>query len=301
MRESLRIAVKNAIFFECRLPDKASGLGRSCLSSHDDSCFKNNDHLSIARVIYNGIVEYAVNEYNIDYENLELEQRRAIARYIRYDANASDATKLKYGFYGEVLLDLILRCFMNTSVLLARGYFYSVLEGSEPKGFDAFHIIEQNERLDLWFGEAKFHQNYKQAITQVLEKIHLSLSDEYVNKNLVALIDWQDRFTTPNSQIENILHAWEDNPTINLTNEMNSRNMRLTYPIFIAYEKTDALCYHNNIKDCIKYIKEQVNNLNISIPATFDYRIFFIFLPVNEVKQIKERVLDWIEKQEPLI
>ena len=301
MRDSLKAAVKNAIIFEGRLPDKANGLERSCLSSHNDTCFSSNDDSALASTIYNGIVEYAINEYHIKYEEINLEQRRAIARYIRYNPSATQDDKLKYGFYGEALFDLILRYFMGTKVLIARGYFYSVLENAEPKGFDAFHIVEQNGKLDLWFGEAKFQQDYRQAIRQVLEKIQKSLSDEYVSQNLIALIDLQDRFTTHSSQIEDVLSDWEANPDINLADEMNNRKMRLTYPVFIAYEKTDIACYHNNIKTCIDYIQNLASHLKISIPATFDYRIFFIFLPVDEVRKIKESVIHWIETQEPLI
>ena len=58
-------------------------------------------------------------EYEIDYSALEREQRKAIISRIRYNNDAKHSTKLKYGFYGEVLLDLILRVFLKTSVLAA--------------------------------------------------------------------------------------------------------------------------------------------------------------------------------------
>ena len=79
--------------------------------------------------------------------------------------------------------------FLNTSVLAARGYFYSPIENSEAKGFDAFHLMEREGNIDLWFGEAKFYVQYKSAITPVMEKLSTSLSDRYVNRNLLAIID----------------------------------------------------------------------------------------------------------------
>ena len=140
MREALKNAVQSAILFECQLPHQESGLGKSCLSSQNDICFNNTDPQEIAKVIYNGIVEFALNEYEINYDDLEREQRRAILSRIRYNPTADNSAKLKYGFYGEVLLDLILRVFLQTSVVAARGYFYSPIENSEAKGFDAFHM-----------------------------------------------------------------------------------------------------------------------------------------------------------------
>lgn len=301
MRDTLKNAIQNAIVLECKLPHKESGLNRSCLSSQDDICLSNSNPQDISKIIYNGIVEFAVNEYEIDYTALEREQRKAILSRIRYNPEASDNTKLKYGFYGEVLLDLILRVFLRTSVLAARGYFYSPIENSEAKGFDAFHLMERDGNIDLWFGEAKFYLKYKDAITPVLEKLSTSLSDEYVNKNLLAIINERTHISTNNENFESLLDSWEENPDINLSEEIKNRGIRLIYPIFIAYQKNRSDQYHQSIKKCIDHIASEYTRLNIVIPASFDYRLFFIFLPLSEVKQIKENVIKWIDSREPLI
>lgn len=301
MREALKNAIHNAIIFECELPHQKSGIDRSYLSSQNDICYSNSAPQDIAKIIYNGIVEFAVNEYEIDYTALEHEQRKAIMSRLRYNPNASDGTKLKYGFYGEVLLDLVLRECLNTSVLAARGYFYSPMENSEAKGFDAFHLMERNGNIDLWFGEAKFYLQYKSAITPVLEKLSTSLSDEYLNRNLLAIINERIHISSRNPKLDALLDAWEDNPDINLAQEMQSRGIRLIYPIFIAYQKNNSDKYHQSIKKCIDHIASECTRLSIAIPASFDYRLFFIFLPLSDVKQIKESVVKWIDTQEPLI
>lgn len=301
MRDALKNAIQDAIVLECILPHKESGLDKSCLSSQDDVCLSNSNPQDISKIIYNGIVEFAINEYEIDYTALEREQRKAILSRIRYNPEASDDTKLKYGFYGEVLLDLILRVFLKTSVLAARGYFYSPIENSEAKGFDAFHLMERDGNIDLWFGEAKFYLQYKKAITPVLEKLGTSLSDEYMNKNLLAIINERTHISTNNKNIESLLDSWEENPDINLSEEIKNREIRLIYPIFIAYQKSSTDQYHQSIKKCIDHIASEYTRLNIAIPASFDYRLFFIFLPLSEVKQIKENVIKWIDSREPLI
>ena len=301
MREALKNAIHSAVLLECKLPHQESGLEKSCLSSQSDICFSNSSPQEIAKIIYNGIVEFAINEYEIDYTALEREQRKAIISRIRYNPEASDDTKLKYGFYGEVLLDLILRVFLRTSVLAARGYFYSPIENSEAKGFDAFHLMERDGNIDLWFGEAKFYLQYKSAITPVLEKLGTSLSDGYLNRNLLAIINEKNHISTHNPKLDKLLEDWEDNPDINLAQEVQTRGIRLIYPIFIAYQKTISDQYHQSIKKCIDHIASECSRLNIAIPASFDYRIFFIFLPLSEVRQIKESVIRWIDSREPLI
>ena len=301
MRDALKNAVQSAILFECQLPHQETGIDKSCLSSQNDICFKHSSPQDVAKVIYNGIVEFAVNEFEIDYDNLEREQRKAILSRIRYNPEADDSAKLKYGFYGEVLLDLILRVFLRTSVVAARGYFYSPIENSEPKGFDAFHLMNRNGNIDLWFGEAKFYLRYKDAITPVIEKLAISLSDGYLNRNLIAIINQQDHLSVSNACLDALLNAWHENPSVNLAQEMQIRGIRLIYPIFIAYEKTGRDTYHESIKKCIDYIAAEYTRIGVNIPAAFDYRLFFIFLPLSEVRQIKESVIRWIDSQEPLI
>ena len=52
---------------------------------------------------------------------------------------------------------------------------------------------------------------------------------------------------------------------------------------------------------CIDYIASEYARLNIVIPSSFDYRLFFIFLPLSKVREIKESVIRWIDTNEPLI
>ena len=151
MREALKNAVHNAILLEYKLPHKVSGLDldKSCLSSQNDICFSNSNPQEISKIIYNGIVEFAINEYEIDYTALEHEQRKAILSRMRYDSAAPDATKLKYGFYGEVLLDLILRVFLRTSVLAARGYGFENIVNGQPEILEHKNYDVQATKTDV--------------------------------------------------------------------------------------------------------------------------------------------------------
>ncbi len=301
MRDTLKQAVKQAICFEYEIPDSSHNLLKSNISNKNDICFSNAKWIDISNIIYNGIVEFAVNEFEINYDNLELEQRKVVARKMRYDTSASEDAKIKYGFYGEVLLDLILRCFFNTQVLLARGYLYSPIENSEVKGFDAFHLMQIDDKLSLWLGEAKFYINYKTPIKDVLKKLKTTLSDEYINKNLLALIDWQSRFTTTDSKLKRVLDKWEANPEINLACELKNNKIAITYPVFIAYQKSKKDGLNDSIQKCIQHVNDTYLQLSLNTPSSFNYTLFFVFLPLEEVKKIKLEVIDCIENKKPLI
>lgn len=301
MRDTLQQAIHNTFTLEFYLPNSKEKLDKSCLSTIDDSCFRGSSSEDIARVIYNGLVEFAINEYNIDYERIDIEQRKALLRFIRYNPLATEEARLKYGFYGEVLLDLVLRSFMSTNVLLARGYLYSPIEKGEAKGFDAFHLTHDDKKVDLWLGEAKFYQDYKLAISQVLKKLHISLSDNYLHDNLLVVLNERNNISHSHPQFTSLLDKWENEPEINLIDEMEKHSLRITYPVFIIYEQKKRDTYVQSIKKCIEYISEVCTQEHIQIPAAFDYRICFMFLPIDKVKATKKKVLEWIESREPLI
>ena len=55
-----------------------------------------------------------------------------------------------------------------------------------------------------------------------MEKLSTSLSDGYVNRNLLAIIDERTHISTHNAQLENLLNSWEENPDINLSEEIKT-------------------------------------------------------------------------------
>jgi hypothetical protein len=53
------------------------------------------------------------------------------------------------------------------------------------------------------------------------------------------------------------------------------------------------------IKEAIDYIKGKEVSKTFNI--TVDFSIFFIFLPIKEVKEVKQEVIKCIELKKPLI
>lgn len=300
MRQGLRKLIQNSILLEFELPDSTTGLRRSILSERNDSCFSATSPNAVSAIIYNGIVEFAMNENKIAYNELQKEQCRVIARYLRYAEKDTADTKQKYGFYGEVLLDLILRTHFSTSVILARGYLYSPTDKAEVKGFDAFHIIERDGKNELWLGEAKFYQDCKSAIRSVLMKLKTTFSKDYVHNNLMAIFNRDQYFSTDNSELRKLYESWSDSPEINMATELERYKLNLVYPIFIAYEKSQAP-YARSIGQCLDYIEKDCRKFSLKAPREVTCSIFFIFLPLTEVDEIKKRVIKWIEQKEPLI
>ena len=299
MREELKRIMEKAIIYQFKLPNKDFEIEESCYSTSTDRCFSNENFESIADLIYNGIVDYANNEYKIDFNNLNIEQRKAILSKIRYVEEADESAKQSYGFYGEVILYCILKNYYHSNVLVAKGYFVNPTDNMEPTGYDSYHIIQKDNKVQLWFGEVKFHKIYSSGINSVLKNLGKAMSSTYLNRNMISVIKQKDNFTTPNLQIEKICSAWDINPDVNIVDEVNKYDMELVYPILIIFDEHEA-GFEESIKKCIKYIKKKFEETPIIFTNTFKYKLFFVFLTVKDTNAIKKKVIEWISTREPL-
>lgn len=301
MRQSLKQLIESAIILQYNLPTNVAGMQipRAHISRANDDCLKQigtND--DIAKLIYNGIVEYAYNDSEINLTQLNSLQLRALQSKLKYNPTAPIANQLAYGFHGEVLLHLILEHYYHADKAIARGYIYSALENAETKGYDSYLMIENDDTIHLLFGEAKFYiPGYKISLKRVFENIDKALSDDYLNRNFIAM-DNQYEHLASNSKIPTIIDAWRENPTINMAVEAGKHNMHLVYPILIVFDnKADT--YDELIMEVITHIQTEYGDIHPTL--TIPYTLFFIFLPVDNSRTIKNQVLQWINQQQPLM
>lgn len=100
------------------------------------------------------------------------------------------------------------------------------------------------------------------------------------------------------SRIPAIIDAWRDNPMINMAVEAHKYNMHLVYPMLVIFDNK-ANSYEELILEVVTHIKNKYSTITptLAIPNT----IFFIFLPVNNSRDIKTQVLQWINQKQPLM
>jgi hypothetical protein len=298
MRQQLLDLINNTILFKYELPHAPTSIPKTIFSTANDKCYEASDKNALAEIIYNSIIEYSFNEFEIDGRDYKDLHTIAFQERIRFNENDTDAAQLKYGFFGEVILYSILKVIFGTQSIISKGYFYSPIENSEAKGYDAYHLIETDSKIQLWFGETKFHKSYSTAVKDVLDKIKTSLSDNYLKKNLLALRKNKDNFDTQNSTLQSILNGWEANPNIVIFDELVKHKIELVYPVIILFQQ-HANGYDESIKAIPKYIEERytVENFDLTIP----HSLFFVFVPIENVKAIKTEVLSWIKLKKPLL
>lgn len=299
MRKSLCKLIEDTIIFEYSLPNAEKGIERVHFSTNNDDCFSVANKESLVSIIYNSILDYSFQEFDLNKESYKNLLVKAFRTKFKYNANASEESKLRLGFYGEVLLHSLLNKLYGTNCLICRGHFYNPLNNNETTGYDCYHLIENinEQKIELWFGEVKFYINPESAVKKVMENIDKALSDKYLETNLIAMLEHKDKITNDKSILKKIIEKWEENPEIIISDELKNNNISLVYPIFVIYDLNKAL-YDDSIKNIVEYIK---NNHNISPSLSINYKLFFIFMPIQNVKEVKEEVLKWIEEKKPVL
>ncbi|OCL99292.1 hypothetical protein AAX29_01104 [Aliarcobacter thereius] len=296
MRQSLKDLIDKTIIYKYSLPHNT--IESVNLSNHKDDCYDYSNDDDLIKVIYNSIIEYSFNEFNLtekDYLSIALQTQ------IRYKESDTETTKLSYGFYGEVLLFAMLYQIYKAKPIISRGYFFSPLEKSEAKGYDTFHLIENDKNVELWLGEVKFRQLFccskTSSVKSAIDGLEKALSDEYLKDNVLALYNFRNNFDIKNTKIEKILNDWNGNP-IQIIDEIRKYNMTLVYPILLIYSDNDSN-YDERIKKAVKKINDNFEKQSYCL--SINYKLFFIFLPISEVKKIKQEVIEWIESKKPLL
>lgn len=303
MKQTLTDLVQNTIILQCSLPCSSRKLNQTDLSNAEDNCFEINDLGDLSKIIYNNIINYAYDTFEMLYEEEVLLQRALYSR-IRYNHEATDEAKLGYGFYGEVLLHALLYVIYKVPPLISKGHFFIVGNG-ESKGYDSYHLVESGDQVHLWFGEAKFREQSASCIKTALESLDSKvLTDQYfTNNNFIPIFDEMSKNSTYDPLLKSnrllaIKNKWIEKAEINIE-DFQAEKIGIVYPILIAFNQS-SLGYDKSVANCLDYIKKNYSTLKFD-KLSLERTIFFIFIPMQDVKSVKNTVIQWIESKEQLM
>ncbi|TWI20329.1 Hachiman antiphage defense system protein HamA [Sphingobacterium siyangense] len=301
MKPSLIDLIKKTVLLEYNLPHDTLPIEKSCVTHIDyfDDCYKADNAEDLSRIIYESILYYAFDEFQLldgDHQKMFL---KAFNTKFKYNYSASDLAKLKLGIYGEALLYAILKVYYGNETLVSRGYFYDIQKKSEVTGYDCFHLIQSEDEIQLWFGETKFYQDVKSAINKVFDNIQKAISDDYlVNTNFTTIVQFKGNIADKDSKLYKILDKWDKCIIDNLEKELLDNNIKLIYPILITYDLVNG-DYQQSVETAIKHINDNYADLEFK-NITIDFSIFFILVPIESAKTCKETIIKWIDSKEPL-
>ncbi|WP_298147546.1 Hachiman antiphage defense system protein HamA [Flavobacterium sp.] len=302
MKDSLRQLINNTIILEYRLSNLDLGIDKTCITHKDlnDDCYKCGNSEDLNRIIYESILYYAYDEFQLldgDHQKMFV---KAFNTKFKYNHSASDLAKRRLGIYGESLLYAVLHQLYNANTLVSRGYFYDIQKKSEVTGYDSFQLIQRGNEIELWFGETKFYEDGIAAIDKVFINIEKAISDDYlVNTNFTTILQKKGNIIDKESKLFEILDKWDKCIIESLEDELRDNQIKLVYPVLVTFNTVEN-DYNETIRAAIKHINDNYSHLkfdNISI----EYSIFFILMPIEDVKKSKETIIEWIDKKEPLM
>lgn len=302
MKESLKQLIDNTIILEYKLSNVDLGINKTCITHKDlnDDCYKCENSTDLSRIIYESILYYAYDEFQLlegDHQKMFL---KAFNTKFKYNYSASDLAKRRLGIYGESLLYAVLRHLYNANTLVSRGYFYDVQKKTEVTGYDSFQLIQREGEIELWFGETKFYEDGIAAIDKVFSNIGKAISDDYlVNTNFTTILQKKGNILDKESKLYKILDKWDKCIIESLEEELINNQIKLVYPVLVTFDKVGN-DYNETIKTTIKHINDNYSHLKFD-EISIEYSIFFILMPIEDVKQSKETIIEWIDKKEPLM
>lgn len=297
MRASLENYISQSVILQYTLPNGTLRIPKSCYSTLADRCYACDDD-ALKMLIYNSIVDYAFNDNEWGDTTIEEMSVEALDSRMRFEDRDDEITQLRYGFYGEVLLNIILQRMWNTRAIIAKGIFYDPTGRSEEfKGYDSYHLLLHDDgQISLWFGEVKFYQSYTGALDSVFSNIEKALSNDYFRRNMKAILTKKCALNVQNHMFNSILTDFRRNPNVSIAGLKDKYGIRLVYPIFILSQETNS--YDDTIRGIINYIQTKHSGKHFDLDLDFD--LFFILLPLKDVKDIKKTVLSWIKTKQPI-
>lgn len=187
------------------------------------------------------------------------------------------------GEFGELFLHGILRDFYGAEPAVSKIYFLDT-PNDTAKGFDAVHVVvNDDDELDLWLGEAKLYESMSGAISAVVESLNEHIGDEFLRKEFLAVSNKFDDGWQHSEKLKDLL---DDNTSLDVIVD------RLVMPVLLTYQSKTV---QNHDTVCGEYVDELIAEAREAwelfkgqLPADFPVTIYFIVLPLEETKTVRE-------------
>lgn len=130
------------------------------------------------------------------------------------------------GEIGEILLHTVCRQFYDSLPVVAK-FFFKDSPNDTVKGYDAVHVVNGSDGLEIWLGEVKFYKRANQAVLDVIKELQEHISSEFLRTEFMAISPKIDPNMPHYDEIKRLLHR---NTSLDKVFE------KLVIPIFISYE-----------------------------------------------------------------
>ena len=187
---------------------------------------------------YQAVADYLFDwllEFAMKYSELEDVNSATAARMLNNAARTVYATDKygKRGEFGELLLHALVRQTFSSEPAVSKIY-YKTSNNDTVKGFDAVHVVEQDDELELWLGEVKFYKDAKGAIRNVVKELVVHSQNDFLrNEFLLIAGKIDDRWK----------HSQSLKSLISKRQSLDAVFKRICLPVLLTYE-SDVISKH---------------------------------------------------------
>jgi hypothetical protein len=206
---------------------------------------------------HDGLADYLLEwlpEFALTHREYEAYDRSNSVRLLKEAArNVYQTDKYgKRGEIGEILLHAIVRAVFNSEPAISKLY-YKDAANDTVKGFDAVHIVEATDGLELWLGEVKFYgcgkkETYdaqkNRAIRDIVAELHKHTDNNYLKGEFAAIKRKLDPTYPHYEQLRALLGA---------RTSLDKVFKRVAVPALIAYE-SDCFSGHSEYTEAYKEV-----------------------------------------------
>lgn len=189
-------------------------------------------------------------EFALRYTDLETINHSNAFLFLKKAAKAVYQTD-KYksrGEFGELILHALIREIFNSQPVISK-LFYKSGFNDTVKGFDAVHIIESGDDLELWLGEAKFYKDIKEAVKDVIKELHDHTQRDYLRGEFMLITGKIDDKWQHADKIKKLLHEHTN---------LDDIFARLCIPVLLTYESDTVKNYHAHKDKFIELLREEI-------------------------------------------
>lgn len=222
-------------------------------------------------------------EFALNYsEYIDLNGENAIAKIRQVAANIYKSKKFESrGEFGELLLHAIIRETYNTIPAISKIY-YKDGPNETVKGFDAVHVIDLGETLELWLGEVKFYQDISSAMHSVIEELKQHIEVRYIKSEFIAITNKIDSKWSHSDKLKALL-----NPNTSLDDVFENTCI----PVLLTYDSKILAKYNKSCKEYIDEITQeliQYHDKFCNDSGKFPVTVHLFLLPLNTKKELIE-------------
>ena len=226
------------------------------------------------------LVDYLVDyipEFALTHSELERIDVRDMRRMLKNAASAiyqSDKYKNR-GEFGELILHVVIREIYNTIPAISKIY-YKDGPNDTVKGFDAVHIVNKENGLELWLGEVKFYKEINQAINDVVTEIFDHIKRDYLRNEFIAIKNKIDKKWPHAEKLEMLL---DPNTSLDAVFNQACIPVLLTYDssVLAKYEESSAEYLAEITAEFNKLYERFVDKISDKVPLT----VHLFLLPLN--------------------